>query len=77
MENEDFFAIIIIAIIIVLVVFALISITNYKEQRQCDILEKGNTEVNIEYFYGVMKKCYVILENGKVINADNYRAFAE
>ena len=38
---------------------------------------KERLKVNIEYFYGFMKKCYVTLENDKIINADNYRAFAE
>ena len=77
MENEALFAIVVGVILTISIVTIMILIGNYKEQRQCDILEKGNTEVIIEYFYGVMKKCYVTLENGKIINADNYRAFAE
>lgn len=76
MEEIGFGVIATICLIIGMLGISLL-IRNYREQRQCDILGYGNTTTEIYYYYEIAKVCYVKLDSGKLINADNYRGFID
>lgn len=63
-----------VVIIIIAAVFVLIM--NYAEYRQCDILSEGSS-TRVEYFFGFVAKCYIKMDSGKIIDADNYRGMVE
>ena len=69
----------IVAIVVILGIF-LVSVTllcNAKEKAQCNVLRLGGSEVMVMDTFWIEKECFVELENGKMVNADNYRGYAE
>ncbi len=56
-------------------IVGVVMFSNSLEEKQCEILSKGNSKITIENIF-IFKECYIILNNGNLVNADNYRGYA-